>query len=73
MNTKRIPQYDAPSSLLLRTRALLTERNDFLDVYKHTGISPSWLWRLATGRIRNPSVNRVQNLYEYLTATKLDV
>lgn len=73
MSAKKIPEHDSPSSLLLRTRALLNERNDFLDVYKHTGINPSWLWRFATGRIRNPSVNRVQNLYEHLTATKLDV
>ena len=61
-------------SLLLQTRALLQTCNmRYLDIYRATGLSPNWLTGIATGKITNPSVNRVQALYEYLKGDKLEI
>ena len=63
-----------PCSLLARTRDLLqnTEQT-YLDIYKATGFPPNWLTGVATGRINDPSVNRIQALYEYLQGKALTV
>ena len=64
--------YDQSGTLLAKTRCLLKDR-ELLDVYSATGLSFYWLKKLASGEIRNPSVNRVQFLFEYLSQTKLAV
>jgi hypothetical protein len=38
-----------------------------------TGLKPNWLSKLAQGRLPDPSVNKVQKLYEHLTAKPLEV
>lgn len=43
----------------------------YTTIFLETGIVPHWLSMFATGRIANPSVNRVQFLYEYLSGKKL--
>lgn len=61
-------------TLLARTRELLQETTTpYLDIYKATGLSPFWLSGLATGKVRDPSVNRVQQLYEFLSGRPLSV
>lgn len=61
-------------SLLLQTRALLQDcKHGYLEIYRATGLSPNWLTGIATGKIQDPSVNRVQALYEYLKGQKLAV
>jgi hypothetical protein len=61
-------------TLLARTRDLLRNTGEsYLAIYKHTGLKPNWLSLLATGAIPDPSVNKVQALYEYLSAKKLPV
>lgn len=62
--------YDQPGSLMRRTSDLLREK-DLLKVYAETNISFYWLRKFASGSFRNPSVNRVQYLYEHLSGTKL--
>lgn len=61
-------------TLLQRTRALLqrTEQT-YLDIYNATGLNPNWLSALNTGNIADPSVNKVQKLYEHLTAKVLSL
>lgn len=62
------------ASLLSKTKELLTEhQGTYFDIYDKTGIQPTWLSALATGRIKNPSVNKVQRLYEYLRGQPLTV
>ena len=57
-------------TLMTRTRELLRHR-DLLVVYKDTNISYYWLRKFLDGRFTNPSVNRVQQLYEYLTGSAI--
>lgn len=59
-------------SLLARTRILLQScEHSYLTIYKATGLNPNWLSLLARGEIADPSVNKVQALYEHLTNAKL--
>jgi len=61
-------------SLLMRTRNLLQEASlSYLDIYKATGLPPSWLSGIATAKVRDPSVNKVQRLYEFLSGTALKI
>lgn len=66
---------DSPATLYVVTQELLKQNKEgsYLDIYKSTGVPPNWLSKFATGKIRNPSVNRVQRLYEYLSTRTLDV
>lgn len=61
-------------SLLTRTRELLKSYpGTYFSIYDGTGIQPTWLSALATGRIKNPSVNKVQRLYEFLRGQPLSL
>lgn len=62
------------SSLLDATRRQLRYGpSTYLQIYEHTGLTPHWLSLVANGRIKHPSVVRVQKLYEYLTGHPLGV
>lgn len=63
-------------SLMAATRQLLKDRSEettFLRIYKDLGIPPGWTQKFIAGGIPNPSVNRVQALYEHLSGKKLIV
>lgn len=61
-------------SLHQRTLELLRQSGKSLPIlYKETGIPFFWLRKFSSGVIKNPSVNRVQALYEYLSSTKLPI
>ena len=62
--------FDQPGSLMKQTSALLRDQ-DLLKIYAETKISFYWLRKFVAGDFRNPSVNRVQYLYEHLSGTKL--
>lgn len=62
--------FDQPGSLMLETQRMLKEQ-DLLAVYTATGISFYWLRKFASGEFKNPSVNRVQSLYEFLKGKPL--
>lgn len=57
---------------MLETQKLLKDQ-DLLVVYSETGISFYWLRKFAVGEFKNPSVNRVQRLYEFLKGQPLFV
>lgn len=62
------------ASLLKRTTQLLTTREDTLpNIAADTDLSVHWLRKLKHGQIKDPSVNRIQRLYEYLTNSELKV
>jgi hypothetical protein len=64
---------DTPGSLLARTVTMLKEQErSYLHIYNETGLHPNWLSRLAVGAIKDPSVNRIQALYEYLAGAELE-
>ena len=61
-------------TLYERTLVLLKESEVSLPkVYLDTRLPYYWLKKFSSGDIKNPSVNRVQKLYEYLTGRELDV
>ena len=63
-------QTNETGSLMEKTIELLRGR-DLLQVYRETNISYYWLRKFLAGRFTNPSVNRVQRLYEYLSGNKI--
>ncbi len=70
--------FDSQQSLLEKTRELLAARLESQDeaiiaICYETGFAYHWVRKLALGQFKNPSVNRVQFLYEYLSGTKLTV
>lgn len=61
-------------SLHSRTLALLRQSGVPLpEIYKETHLPYYWLKKFSSGEIKDPSVNRVQRLYEYLAGRKLEV
>lgn len=63
-------------TLLEKTRQLLANRPRNMtlqDIEAATGISESWLRVFSRGKISDPSVNKVQVLFEHLTGSKLKV
>lgn len=61
-------------SLHRRTLELLKESGIPLPViYKETDLPYYWLKKFRSQEIKEPSVNRVQRLYEYLTGRELAV
>lgn len=61
-------------SLHQRTRELLkTSEKSLPVIYRESGISFFWLRKFSSGELKNPSVNKVQQLYEFLTGKKLTV
>lgn len=68
--SKKCEAFDQPRSLMLKTIELLKKR-DLFEVYAETKISFYWLRKFVALEFKNPSVNRVQYLYEHLTGSKL--
>jgi hypothetical protein len=69
MSTKS-GEFDQPGSLMRKTIDLLKKKN-LIEVSAETKISFYWLRKFVAGTYQNPSTNRVQFLYEYLTGSKL--
>lgn len=69
-----MPEEKSPGSLYSRTLELLHASGKSLPlIYKETDIPFYWLRKFSSGTIPDPSVNRVQRLYEYLVGKKLEV
>ena len=59
-------------TLMQRTIVLLRERKESLpELAEATGLPFYWLRKMVAQEIRDPSVNRVQKLYEHLTGKPL--
>lgn len=65
-------KFDQQGSLMAKTIDLLKkDKRTLLEVYEETRIPYHWLRKFVAGGFSNPSVNRVQFLYEYLTGETL--
>lgn len=65
-------KFDEPGTLMLKTYQLLRkDKRTLSDISIDTGISFFWLQRFNASAMKNPSVNRVQYLYEQLSNTTL--
>lgn len=63
---------ESSPSLLDRTQELLKDTKKTLpSIYRDTGINFYWLRKFKSGKIKDPSVNTVQKLYEYLSGKNL--
>lgn len=61
-----------PQSLMLETHRLLKERKQTLaQIHTSTGLPFHWLTKFLGNEIKDPSVNRVQKLYEFLAGRPL--
>ncbi len=61
---------DVEGSLLRRVRQLLAKsKYSDLQLYKATGVTPSQQWHMTIGKTRNPSVNNVEKLFNFLTTS----
>lgn len=69
MSKRELP-FDQPLMLMQKTVELLKTK-DLIQVSAETRISFYWLRRFLGGGFKNPSVNRVEYLYEHLSGTKL--
>lgn len=65
--------HPVPTGSLYETTLRLLREVPTLQVHKDTGLPFHWLKRLRENQIENPSVNRIQKLYEYLTGQPLKV
>jgi hypothetical protein len=65
-------QYDLPMSLMEKTMKLVNEDpRGWPELWRDTGVPFYWIKNFAKGKYANPSVNRVQFLYEALSGKKL--
>lgn len=61
-------------SLMTKTRSLLeSDPRSLLDLHKESGLSYYWLRKFKSNVLEDPSVNKVQALYEFLTGNDLRV
>lgn len=72
MKHKQLRVLHEDNTLLGRVRTLLCASDmSALDIYKATGVTPSHQYAIRSGRTKDPSVNVVQALYEFLTGKTL--
>jgi len=68
----KLPQ--AQSTLYTKTMELLKKLNDdgcsYLIIFQGTGLHPEWLAKLKQGKIKDPSVNRIEALHTFLVNYK---
>lgn len=57
--------FDSPGPLMVETIKRLKDK-ELLIIYSDTKIPYHWLTKFAAGKIKNPSVNRVEFLNNYL-------
>ena len=61
-----------PGTLMTKTRELLNSgKYSIGDIYVATRIPWTWLEFFAKGKFKDPSVNRIQILYEFLSGHPL--
>lgn len=58
-------------TLLSSTLSLLNSNPQYAAHALATGLGKNWIYKLAKGRIADPSVNKVQRLYEHLAGLPL--
>lgn len=61
---------DKQKSLLKKTIELLNkDKRTLNELHYLTGLPLYWLQSLKKGAMKNPSVNRIQHLFEFLTGS----
>lgn len=69
-----MPLFEHRGTLHAKTFDLLKQcKLSLPEIYKETGLPYYWLKKFSADEVKDPSVNRVQYLYEFLTSKKLEV
>jgi len=71
MEIKMLKKEEA-GTLMKRTQELL-KKADPIQVSANTKLNFYWILKFGKGEVPDPSVNKVQRLYEYLANTTLKV
>ena len=69
MNLKPLYKKDIPGQWYMETYTLLKDkpkRLTFADIAEATGIEAAWIRSFSSGRILDPSVNRIEALNAFL-------
>lgn len=67
-----LEEYDKPQSLYIETRRLMkADKRTLRMIGQATFIPFYWLKKFQAGEIANPSVNRMQYLYEFISKKEL--
>jgi len=65
---------DKPGALMGKVQAMLeADERPLLQIFEDTKIPYYWLRTFASGGYKNPSVNRIETLYEYLAGKNLRI
>jgi transcriptional regulator with XRE-family HTH domain len=70
-----VKKFNRRPTLAEKTRELLQNRRRTLTIAEisyRLGVSENWVSLFATGKISDPSVNTIQDLYELLTGQHLE-
>lgn len=62
-----------PQGTLMQRTIALMQGKDLIRLSVDADVNYHWLKKFAKGQVDNPSVNRVQRLYEFLSGTKLEL
>lgn len=74
MPPRILKRHEEAGSLLLATQQLLHDTHcTHAEIFLATGLPMQWLSSLVRGQTPDPSVNRVQKLYEFLSGKALKV
>ena len=68
---KEALQCDMPGTLFNVVRELVKAEPSLRELAEDVDIPYFWLIKFAKGEMNNPSVNRIQSLYEHLTGHNL--
>lgn len=69
-----VKEEEKEGTLLSKVRALLKDCEETnLELFQATGLPPGWIDTVKRGVVKDPSVNRIQKLYEHLTKKNLKV
>jgi len=62
-----------PQGTLMQRTIALMQGKDLIRLSVDANVNYFWLKKFSKGQVDNPSVNRVQRLYEYLSRAKLEL
>lgn len=72
--TKRSADFDKPAKLMVTVQNLIKDDPRSLpELYRDCGVPFYWLKKFIDGGYQNPSVNRVEYLYTFLSGKELDL
>lgn len=73
MDSEACPRPQRGSLYRVTLELLRSGKLTNIEIHKRSGVSFGWLNNIRYNEVRDPGVNNVQALYEFLTGKKLDI